>query len=85
MSHKGHGQVHRDLVIQLQEPLLHCLLLHGLVLGQEMDMSLDLKKTLTFSKTMARSTQWCLQDGHRPGLRARTCTRLPVRMLIIPK
>lgn len=78
-----HAQVHVDLVTQLQEPLLHCLLPHGQVLGQDTEVSLDLQKT--FSTTMAKPTWWCLQDGHRPGLRARTCSRLPARMLITPK
>ena len=78
-----HAQVHGDLVIQLREPLLHCLLPHGQVLGQDTEVSLDLQKT--FSKTTARPTWWCLQDGHWLGLRARTCTRLPARMLITPR
>lgn len=53
-----HAQVHRDLVIHFQEPLLHCLLPHGQVLGQDTEVSLDLQKTC--SKMMARQTWWCL-------------------------
>ena len=78
-----HAQVHRDLVIQLQEPQLYCLLPHGPVLGWDVEVSLGLKKT--FSKIMTRTTWWWLQHGHQLGLRARTCTRFPLRMLITPR
>lgn len=56
-----HAQVHRNSVIQLHELLLHCLLPHGPVLGQDMEVSLDLQKT--FSETTARPTWWWWQDG----------------------